>query len=156
MLNDKKYRDRCLWYENFCNIIDKYNGISVSTYAVWHDFLVWNWRKHVGLCSLNKWHIAYWERAATTKHSDKTNSRTRFKFCMDILGLQGWVSFLDTGTNEMVIEMWGIFYLGFECWQTSTFMKSSLSITPSTFLQYNLNVREAYILQCRSMHWSWL
>ena len=34
---------------------------------------------------------------------------------MDILGLQGWVSFLDTGTNKMVIEMWGILYLVFEC-----------------------------------------
>ena len=33
MHNDKKYCDRCLWYENFCNVIDKYNGISVSTYA---------------------------------------------------------------------------------------------------------------------------
>ena len=33
MHNDRKYYDRCLWYENFCNGIDKYNSISVSTYA---------------------------------------------------------------------------------------------------------------------------
>ena len=33
MHNDKKYLDRCLWYENFCNVIAKFNGISVSTYA---------------------------------------------------------------------------------------------------------------------------
>ena len=33
MHNYEKYLDQCLWYENFCNVIVKYNGISVSTYA---------------------------------------------------------------------------------------------------------------------------
>ena len=33
MHNYEKYMDRCLWYENFCNVIVKYNGISVSTYT---------------------------------------------------------------------------------------------------------------------------
>ena len=102
MHNDKKYCDRCLWYENFCNVIDKYNGISVSTYV---DI---SKKKNFKIFFLNKAPLQLNIRI-------KPDIITRFESCMDILGLQGWVSFLDTGTNKMVIEMWGILYLVFEC-----------------------------------------
>ena len=59
MHNDKKYLDRCLWYENFCNVIAKFNGISVSTYA---DIST---KKKFEIYILNIL------SAPTTKHSDK-------------------------------------------------------------------------------------
>ena len=98
MHNDKKYCDRCLWYENFCNVIDKYNGISVSTYvdiSKKKNFKIFFLNIHKAPLQLNI--------------RIKPDIITRFESCMDILGLQGWVSFLDTGTNKMVIEITGIF-----------------------------------------------
>ena len=51
MHNYEKYLDQCLWYENFCNVIVKYNGISVSTYA---DI---SKKKNVKTYILNMFHI---------------------------------------------------------------------------------------------------
>ena len=51
MHNYEKYLDQCLWYENFCNAIVEYNGISASTYA---DI---SKKKNVKIYILNMFHI---------------------------------------------------------------------------------------------------